>query len=281
MQLAPSPKSEPETVTAFLDRLNQHLAKAQAAMAADQQRQAANYNKNYREHEFKVGDKVWIDTTHLRRLPDFGTRKLDPRCVGPFAIRKMPNPLTVHLKLSVPMRRRQNCFHVSKLRAHVDADARFPERATTIRPPAITSGKDGEWFAIRNVLDVRGTGAKTGYLVEYEGYGKAHTNWVPKDSLTLMAENAFWEPYNREKKDASARRKPTGRGKGKAKQPAAAAEPTPAPPAVTTRTGRTVRPKKALGRQALQNNNKTHISASARYYSSYLCCYQSRAAQRQ
>ena len=56
------------------------------------------YDKGRKENPaFKVGEEVWLSTTNLR-LP-LPSRKLGPKFIGPFKIKRMINPVAFELVL--------------------------------------------------------------------------------------------------------------------------------------------------------------------------------------
>ncbi|XP_061663561.1 uncharacterized protein LOC133493784 isoform X2 [Syngnathoides biaculeatus] len=73
--------------------------------AADRKRRAAP--------EIRVGQRMWLSTKDLTLRME--SRKLAPRCVGPFPITKIINPVAVSLRLPRSMKV-EPTFHIGRLR---------------------------------------------------------------------------------------------------------------------------------------------------------------------
>lgn len=54
-------------------------------------------NKFRKNHEFKVGNKVWLSAKNLKLEDGSGSRKLKPRFCGPFKIVKRINEVKMRL----------------------------------------------------------------------------------------------------------------------------------------------------------------------------------------
>ena len=74
-------------------------------------------NKLHKNHDFKVGGKVWLSSKNLTLEDRSGSRKLNPRFYRSFEIMKKINHATMRLILSEPMKAKllQNALHVSLL----------------------------------------------------------------------------------------------------------------------------------------------------------------------
>ena len=69
---------------------------------------------------WKVGDKVWLEATHLRL--HYLSRKLAPKCMGPFEITRVLSPLTYQLKL-LHTWKIHDIFHASLLSPYRSTEA--------------------------------------------------------------------------------------------------------------------------------------------------------------
>ena len=124
-------KSKAETnssaAESFISRINQavEFAKSNIIKSQSIQKQQADYSR--RDHEFKVGDQVFIIAEHIKQL-NSGVNKLQPRTRGPFKIIQAINKNVFKLELP-PTWKVNNSFHVSKLKlAHLNDDDKFPLR---------------------------------------------------------------------------------------------------------------------------------------------------------
>jgi hypothetical protein len=96
----PVHKVGPENLKVFTRRRREEVKQIQEAMRKAQERQAFYANQHRREVEFKVGDRAWLATTHLR-LPEAAnaTRKLQPRFHGPYKVTQVISPVAYRLDL--------------------------------------------------------------------------------------------------------------------------------------------------------------------------------------
>ena len=102
----------PPTTTPPMTRVFQQMVdKAAKHIAAAQAKQKHYADKNRREEEFEVGEKVWLST---RNMAPRGSAKLQPKYVGPFEILKRIGKVAYELKLP-PSMQQHPVFHVSLL----------------------------------------------------------------------------------------------------------------------------------------------------------------------
>lgn len=111
----------------------------------------------------KVGDKVWLSTVNLK-LP-CPSRKLGPRYIGPFQIKREINPVAFELSLPDSYRIHP-VFHVSLLKPAIPDP--FPGRVEP-PPPPVTVGEETE-YEVESVLDCRKRGRQTQCLIKWKGY---------------------------------------------------------------------------------------------------------------
>lgn len=118
-----------------------------------------------REREYpicKVGDKVWLSSINLRL--SCPSRKLDPRFVGPFEIKKEVNPLAFELALPASYKIHP-VFHISLLKPAVPSPFLGREE---LPPPPITIGNDME-YEVEAILDCQRRDRQTKFLVKWKG----------------------------------------------------------------------------------------------------------------
>jgi transposase InsO family protein len=128
-------------------------------------------NKRRMDHPFKVGDWVWLRTTHLKTSRP--CKKLDFRKIGPFRISAQINPVAFRLDLPHDVQLHP-VFHVSLLEPHLVSS--IPNRE--IPPPPLTS-VNGETHAdVAAILDSKGR-RQIRYLVDWVGGGPANRTWEP------------------------------------------------------------------------------------------------------
>uniref|UniRef100_A0A1A8D4D5 Gypsy retrotransposon integrase-like protein 1 n=1 Tax=Nothobranchius kadleci TaxID=1051664 RepID=A0A1A8D4D5_NOTKA len=118
------------------------------------------------------GQRVWLSTRDIALKGH--CKKLSPKFIGPFTISSIINPSSVRLELP-PHMKVHPVFHVSLLKP-VSSSPLCPPPAP---PPPVRLADGGLGFRVRRLLDVRRRGRGLQYLVEWEGYGPEHRQWVP------------------------------------------------------------------------------------------------------
>ncbi len=122
-------------VTDYIQRIQDSIALAWVMHAQAKTQQMTYANKHRRpESQYKIGDKVYLDTKNLRlRIKQKGhTAKFYPHFMGPFKIIKM-KPETSTYKLELPSEYKIHpTFHARHLKLFIDNDpALFPNREST------------------------------------------------------------------------------------------------------------------------------------------------------
>ena len=183
---APAVESYFKSIQAATELAKQNIKNAQLNQKhyADQKR---------RPHQFKVGDKVFINAAHFRLQS--GVQKLNPLNLGPFEIIRAKGQNTFALKLPSNWRV-NNAFHVSKLRlANENDNKRFPIREQTTPPiPHISDDGDEHW-EIEQIVDHRRKRNRLEYRVRWKGYQAEEDTWETVKTLA-NARDALKEYHN-------------------------------------------------------------------------------------
>ncbi|KAJ9394194.1 hypothetical protein DTO282F9_8888 [Paecilomyces variotii] len=125
--------------------------------------------------EFAIGDKVLLDTRHLRT--DRPSKKLDSKRRGPFEVLAKVGPQAYRLKLP-PLYRIHPVFHVSLLspwkqnELHTEPEPEPPVQVSD------NTGQHEEW-EVDEILDAKGRDRTLKYLVKWRGYGHHENTWEP------------------------------------------------------------------------------------------------------
>ena len=132
------------------------------------------------------------NNTEYFKLPSTPTRKLSPRWVGPFKVKRTVgrHKLAVELELPPVAKRMHLVFHVSALRPY--------QRSGNYQPPPLPDFVVGEpAWSVAFISDARYSGSRRQYRVHWEGQQDQDT-WEPVRNLTNCAESiaAFWASKN-------------------------------------------------------------------------------------
>ena len=153
-----------------LDELKAVQDEAKAALEVAAERMKHFYDRMKAESpEYNPGDRVWLDA---RNVALTGTRKLNPRRLGPFEVVKKVSPLNYELKLPATWRIHP-VFHTTLLSPHM-ADT-IPGRPLQPAPPVMVEGT--EEYEVEGVLDSRFRRGGLEYLVRWKGYSAAEDTW--------------------------------------------------------------------------------------------------------
>ena len=167
-----------------------------------QKRQEKYANQKRREVEYKVGDRVYLDTKNLKLVGvSKRARKLTPEREGPYRITRVINRNAYELDLP-PTLKIHNRINISRLQPYKDGSAKFPDRPRPYtRPPpeAVEDSGAPEWEVDR-VLDHRKIGRtnRVQYLVRWKGYPDSEATWEPIENLDGALELVV--EYNQKKK---------------------------------------------------------------------------------
>ena len=125
-----------------------------------------------KEPPYVPGALVWLSTKNIQLE---GSRKLQPRYIGPFEIDKVLNPVSVRLKLPQDLAIHPT-FHVSLIKPFVEGTRPEPP------PPPIHVDSHSE-FEVSKILDSKRVNGKLYYLVDWKGYGPDDRSWEPFTNL--------------------------------------------------------------------------------------------------
>jgi len=126
---------------------------------------------------FKVGEKVWLSTQHFQTTQP--SKKLDYKCTGPYAVRKVISKNAYQLDLPNTMRN-HNVFHMSLLVRYTPPVAGQP---VSERYPVVVDDSAEEEWEIEQLLDSKLRYRKLQYLVQWASYNYLRTSWEPAENL--------------------------------------------------------------------------------------------------
>jgi hypothetical protein len=177
-------RSGVEAADDFVVRMQTELIRAKGAIQRAQERQAQNANRKRRDHQFSVGDMVYLSRDHLREkgAPD-AKQKFQKRNYGPYRIEAVLSPLTYRLNFPATVKIHP-VVHISALREHRHSD-QFPDRDEVYSPPPVEMVEGEEHFQVESFLAKRQVNKKAQYLVDFTGYGPDQREWINEAQLKL------------------------------------------------------------------------------------------------
>lgn len=169
----------------FLKQWQEDIARAKENIYRAQQHMVRTENASRRDHEFSVGDKVYLSANHLHAQGD-GKKKLSPRYHGPFEIIQLVGPVAVKLQLPATVHMHP-VVHASKLKLHVESQ-RFSRPVLHARPLP-DNRSDGSYYKVEAIVGRRvlKSGAVK-YLVHWEGFAAHERTWEPASNLSRTAD---------------------------------------------------------------------------------------------
>ena len=175
------PNSLPEcTVPAVQEKINFFSTNnqlLQETMTKTQEHNKTTFDRKRRgELILSPGDLVWLSTTNLRMACP--SKKLGPKFLGPFPVRRRINEVAYELELPDSLRVHP-VFHVSLLKPSIPNP--FPNRSTSPPDPVIVDGE--EEFEVEAILDYRRRRNQNQFLIKWKGYGPEENSWEPERNI--------------------------------------------------------------------------------------------------
>lgn len=175
------PRSLPEcTIPAVSDTMDLFLSNnklLQETMAKTQEYNKRMFDRKRRgELILEPGNQVWLSTTNVRMACP--SRKLGPKFMGPFSVKKRINNVAYELNLLSTLKIHP-VFHISLLKPVIPNT--FAGRSTDPPEPIIVDNK--EEFEVEAILDCRRRRNQLQYLIKWRGYGPEDNSWEPEGNL--------------------------------------------------------------------------------------------------
>jgi transposase InsO family protein len=175
------------TVESFMNDQHTSLTIAKEAIALAQDRQAKNANTRRRDHTFKVGDQVLLNTDHITVAADQNqpTRKLQPRFIGPYTLLEQHSPVSFRVELP-PTMKIHDVFHVDRFQEYKPSPEALGPRAPAMPPPEIIDGE--EEYEAEGILEYRRRRRQHQFLILWKGYPRSSATWEPLGNLSHCLE---------------------------------------------------------------------------------------------
>jgi len=175
------------TTTEFVENIAKTIKNATENLQKAQESQRKYADKHRREEQFQVGDRVLLDSKNITvdvqaRRP---TKKLQPKFLGPFKIKKIVSTVAYELDLPATMKVHP-VFHVVLLKRYQENSKEFPGRI--VPPPPPIKVDDEDEFEVERILDKRLFRHQVEYLVKWKGYPEHDATWEPIGNLQHAAE---------------------------------------------------------------------------------------------
>lgn len=160
----------------LLDSISDTMTELKANLVKAQERYKIQADRHRIDHEFQVGDLVWLSTRYLSsRRP---SRKLDYRRIGPYPILERIGRVAYKLQLPHDLKIHP-VFHISLLEPATANP--FPNRIAP--PPAPIDIEADLEYEVEEVLDSRRRGRGIQYLILWKGYPISDSTWEPPDNV--------------------------------------------------------------------------------------------------
>ena len=171
----------PEAVT-FLETLAMHRDSARRSIAAAQDKQATQYNRNRRAvPEFRKGSQVLVNPHSLEWIDLKGTgAKLKQRWIGPFEVIQKINPKVYRLRMSdqypgLPV------FNIEHLKPYNASEDKWGNR--TVMKESSHPKPASEEYVVEAIIGHRRKKRGLEWLIRWEGYGPQFDTWEPTSCL--------------------------------------------------------------------------------------------------
>ena len=124
---------------------------------------------------WKVGDKVWLETTNLHMN---GPKKLQMKRTGPFEVEEAISRMVFHLHIPSQWKIHP-IFHASLLTSYKETSEHGPNFLRL--PPDLIDGE--EEYKVKAVLGHRGKPSHHTFLIRWKGYSTAEDTWEPERNI--------------------------------------------------------------------------------------------------
>ena len=211
IRLFPSPNNlakpnlDVPAVSDYIQRIQDNISLARDRHAEAKTKQTVYANRERRqEPDYKVGDKVYLETKDLRlRIKQKGrSAKFYPRYVGPFELSRVEPETSNYTLILPPEFRIHPKVHARRLKlAHENDPELFPGRIPS-KPPPIDF--EDNQYIVEAILDHRKRGRTRHFLVHWEGYADTDDSWVLERDIDGELVQAYLEELDGEKGDNKA-----------------------------------------------------------------------------
>lgn len=191
MGIEPNRTSKNEAASEFAGRMKRIHEEAQAALikARDEMKRYADQTRG-ETPEYKVGQKVWLETTDLAiKRP---SKKLAEKRIGPYPILEIISKNAVKLKLPKSIHIHP-VVNVSRIRPYNSPRIHGQKR----KPPPPVEIDGEQEYEVEKILDSRLYRGKLEYLVKWEGYTDEWNNWNKPEDMQHAQEaiDEFHQKY--------------------------------------------------------------------------------------
>lgn len=186
MGFNPSRHSRNMDAQKFFEGMKQAHEDAEAAMRKAKEDMKRWYDRKARDDPgYKVGEKVWLETTNLR--VERPSRKLSEKRLGPFEVLEKIGQTSYKLKIPKSWQVKTPVFHASLLHKYTPPSFDV-QRVPDPPPPEVRD--DVEEYHVEEVVDSRVQRGKLQYRVHWAGYPlKKDYTWEPAEHLENAAES--------------------------------------------------------------------------------------------
>ena len=181
LMLGYEPQAYPPLGKTFLpaleNRLLSLLEARKEALAAHETARRIMKERNFKMFSpWKVGNKVWLETTNLRL--QYPCRKLSPKRLRPFEITQVLSPLVYRLRLP-PTWKIHDVFHIGLLSLFKQTDTHGPSFSAP--PPTLIRSE--EEYKVETIISHKGSPGRRKYLTAWKGYPSSENTWEPESNL--------------------------------------------------------------------------------------------------
>jgi transposase InsO family protein len=166
----------------ILSTLGETIKNVRSNLLKAQEHQKKYADKNRREEEFNIGDRVLLDTSDITFTT--GVKKLLDKFIGPFNIIEKVSTVAYKLELPKKLGRLHPVFHISKLKKVLETKD-YPTRKQLDRPLPVAKVDGEEAWYVEKIISKRKKGNVVEYLVKWEGYPEWEATWEPISHLAL------------------------------------------------------------------------------------------------